>query len=902
MLKMFAALAEMHNEADVEGKMVWPLLISARPLGLGFNFSNIKAKPNIRALSIGKRENAKLYYPDFVVMIAGLPVMIVEAKPPSDECDEGFREARLYAAELNASYPPGMNPVQVVICINGKKLLAGQWDCATSTVSLEHNNLDPADAGYAELTKLCSREILEPRALDLLKKGVPRPYRRPVNNLGGLFVRNEEIGHNSFGARVQLQYRHLFNPTTPAERAYIAKHAYIPSKRRDDYVDPIDRLIRAAAPPSVSDARLIENTGKPDEFISSLDKGKELENHIILLVGGVGSGKTTFVDYLKEVKLSPEVSARVQWVHLNMNYAPLKDNFAYEWVCNEIFSALAKTHPGVDFEDPDVLEKLFSVELNKYRKMTRKYYAEGTPEFIRGLVHEITELQRNLLASAKAMARYSCSERGKLLIVAFDNCDKRVRDEQLFMFQLAQWLQREFRCLIILPLRDVTYDHYRSVPPLDTALKDFVFRIEPPLFSKVLHRRLTLALEEMRKTHHEKVLSYKLPTGVTVEYPAEDLGVYLACILKSVFEYDRFVRRIIMGLAGRDMRRAMEIFLDFVSSGHITEDEIMKIRYSKGDYCLPLEVITRVLLRQNRRFYDGDASHVKNLFQCRPEDERPSHFIRVAILRWLSLKFKLPGPTRVSGYHRVKDLIGDLIVFGLTADQILREIVYLLKAKCVNAEHMGSENVADDDLVCIAPAGDVHLGLLDNYSYIAACAEDAWITDSVLADRITSRIVRPDSYHPVICLRTAHDFTQYLFGQHLNQYPFPEKVLSSGVVRSLTSVGDVKSAMAAHAEKYRRGDPWFWIEDRYPVGGRFKGAVRSVTSIGIFVDLEVGVTGLIWSASLEAMGLQKAGWPKIRDLVSVVVERVDGARKRIRLNLVASKSADPSNASEGEKH
>ena len=53
------------------------------------------------------------------------------------------------------------------------------------------------------------------------------------------------------------------------------------------------------------------------------------------------------------------------------------------------------------------------------------------------------------------------------------------------MFQAAQWLQNTFKCLVILPLRDETYDNHRNEPPLDTALKDLVFRIEPPLFQHV---------------------------------------------------------------------------------------------------------------------------------------------------------------------------------------------------------------------------------------------------------------------------------------------------------------------------------------------------------------------------------------------------------------------------------
>jgi len=160
---------------------------------------------------------------------------------------------------------------------------------------------------------------------------------------------------------------------------------------------------------------------------------------------------------------------------------------------------------------------------------------------------------------AKAHVRYICAERGRLFVVVLDNCDKKTRDEQLLMFEAAQWLQREFRCLVILPLRDETYDNHRDQPPLDTALKDLVFRIEPPPFQQVLIRRVQFALKELGANGSEN-LSFTLPNGFRVEYHKSEQAFYLTSIVKSLFEHDRFARRMIVGLSGRNMRRALEIF------------------------------------------------------------------------------------------------------------------------------------------------------------------------------------------------------------------------------------------------------------------------------------------------------------------------------------------------------
>ena len=100
-------------------------------------------------------------------------------------------------------------------------------------------------------------------------------------------------------------------------------------------------------------------------------------------------------------------------------------------------------------------------------------------------------------------------------------------------------------------------------------IKDFVFRIETPPFTEVLKRRLQLAMSELAAATKARLHEYSLDSGMKVVYPATELGYYLASIFKSIYDHDRLLRKLIIGLAGRDIRRAMEIFLDFCRSGHI---------------------------------------------------------------------------------------------------------------------------------------------------------------------------------------------------------------------------------------------------------------------------------------------------------------------------------------------
>src|SRR5688572_11886190 len=107
---MFCELKDLITESDVEQKLVLPLLTTSSPLGLGYAISELRTKLSIRRFQIDKGKAQKLYYPDYLVLLEGLPVLIVEVKTPGEDVVEALREARLYANELNALYPPSINP------------------------------------------------------------------------------------------------------------------------------------------------------------------------------------------------------------------------------------------------------------------------------------------------------------------------------------------------------------------------------------------------------------------------------------------------------------------------------------------------------------------------------------------------------------------------------------------------------------------------------------------------------------------------------------------------------------------------------------------------------------------------------------------------------------------------
>ena len=230
-------------------------------------------------------------------------------------------------------------------------------------------------------------------------------------------------------------------------------------------------MIRTAMPVPVNSGKLIEDTTNPSELLRLIGRGKDLQNKLFLLVGAVGAGKSTFVDYLREVKLDETVKLTTLWLTVDLNGSPVGSEMLQAWVVDEIIRGLLNAHPGEKLNEHGGLLKVFSVEMHALKYGPLKNVPPSSQMYIETVAKEMLRLTADRVMHAKALARYLCSERAKLLVLVLDNCDKGDLDEQLAVFQIVRWVQSWLKCLVFLPIRDVTYHANRNRPPLDTVIK-----------------------------------------------------------------------------------------------------------------------------------------------------------------------------------------------------------------------------------------------------------------------------------------------------------------------------------------------------------------------------------------------------------------------------------------------
>lgn len=724
-----------YTESDVEMKIILPLLKNRMPEGLGLEDYQIQTKSSLKKILIDKGTSQKLYYPDFAITILGVPILIVEAKKPNEDLDEAYRQACLYANEINREFPKNINPCQLVIASDGKFIYAGNSDTNVPEFKIERLNWINTNVEFDSfLNKFCFKKLENTARSFRAKIGTDARFKNPINLLGGKKIRNLESS-NSFGENISIQYRHLFNPNLEIEKNDIVKNAYVKLNKVESHISPIDNIFNK---------RLFDNNGtlisdfeNPTEIISKFENPKNLNNQVLLLIGSVGSGKSTFTTYLKEVALEEKIRESTHWINLNLNDAPVNKEEIYKWTKKTIINNIKIKFNNIDFDSLTFILELYNEEIISLKKGVLSLFDVNDTKYKELLAENILKFQEDIDLTLDKYILRLINEKNKELVIVLDNCDKRNVEEQLLMFEVANWLKDNIKTIVFLPLRDTTYENHKYDKPLDTVVKDLIFKINPPNLEQVLASRIGYI---SRLSNNNKDGFYLLANGIKVKYPSKDEEKYLKSILNSLFN-NNFFKKLISGFAGRNIRNGIEIFLDFCKSGHINEAEITKIIKSNSEYVLPNHLISKVFIRGNKVYYTDSNSRIKNLLYSVPSDEIPDPFVRVSILKYLfDNRFTTDAHKSLTGYIKTDLLIKFLNSLGHDENRTIEELKLFLRLNLIENESLNPDFFNTQDLIKITSIGLANYEILRNIDYLASIAEDMWYKDNILAEQITTNL------------------------------------------------------------------------------------------------------------------------------------------------------------------
>jgi len=727
----------------VEQKLILPFIT----IVLGYSNEEIKTKAYIAPSTIDKGAGKKVgYYPGYVIYIGGIPVIVIEAKDRSANLTEGYREARLYASELNKRYPEDINPVKYIFATNGDRIQYGVWDAEASTKDIELDNLFEGSKDLDNIVLAIGRQSVLKWSKKIRGKMFPERATRPLSLIGGPSRQNENIESNSFASDLApLLYRY-FDPDITATSQEIIERAYCSSSELSQYNSTLESLLKDRIPKQ-KDVRPIETSKKHAPEFDCLLKEAYSERHnnpapFILLLGGVGTGKSTFIQRYFNYLIEKKIRDSIVYVVINFNSASDSLENIENWISQEIIDRLIGIY-GEEFLSSENLDRYFAPDIRRLRKGPLSRLEEADPdEYAKKISEKLIEWYEDPIKLCSSVIRFYGGDKDMPVVVVFDNVDRRDREQQLKIFQTVQWFRGQNKCFSILSLRDETYDAYRKQPPLDAFLKPFAFRITSPRFINVVKKRLELIIEYLTQ-HSRKNLEYELPNGILINYPATKLGKYLLSIYRSIFNPSRKVSVILEAVSGKNTRKALEIFTEILISGYIKEDLIFSITEG-GSKGIPEWLIIRVLMRTNYRYFSSAHGYIYNIFSSPNSPAAANNFLIPEILEHLARNRKNSSSYNIEGYLYVPDVLEYLSDMGFVKEDILWSLEELLQKNLIAADHQRNKGINENDYIKITASGYYHIRLMTSRAeYMANAAFDTPISDYETAKKISQN--RDDS-------------------------------------------------------------------------------------------------------------------------------------------------------------
>lgn len=436
----------------------------------------------------------------------------------------------------------------------------------------------------------------------------------------------------------------------------------------------------------------------------------------IVLLGGVGAGKSTFIQHLVRVDarsvFQDAIAITVDYGRGAVFTSP--SEFAIE----RIRTALLETY-NIDVDDSTFVEDIYKHDLDRFdrspygqlKAVDEREYTIRRIEFVTGLMGNSSEHLR------RSIARITRTRR-RQIVIFLDNVDQRDHEDQNKVFLAANELAALWDATVFVTLRPETYYESQRYGAI-SGYHPRVFAIAPPRTDVMLQKRVEFALQVLQTGSDIRTSSGGLTLG------SENLELFLR-VLEVNFVRNKPLLSLIDNLAGGNMRRALSFVTQFVGSGHVDTVKIVGIeRRDPGGYFIPLHEFLRSLLYGDNEFYDPHTSPIANLFSIDRAEPR-NHFLLPLTLEYVMSR----GDAKDSaGYVEVSEIYQHMQGMGFALEAVSFALNYLARYRLIEAP-LSDFDAAHADKCRITTVGAYTLNNLPRlFTYCDAVLVDTPIID-----------------------------------------------------------------------------------------------------------------------------------------------------------------------------
>jgi len=676
--------------------------------------------------SIVREENVESGFIDYIFKFIDRPLFIIEAKKEEVhfKIPENFKNRQykingviaqcrdlISAIEQAQKYCVDQG-VRVGIVTNGYQYvifeafrLGSSWKEGKCII---FNSFEDISLNFGRFWNLLNKNSAENGSLIKALSEIPESkiFSRPLDKIHN---KDEKLTRNYLHEYVSPFVEYIFKEITDISQVDLLKKCYVyekvygaADKEIENYF--IDRMPHYSKEHNIKFfIEKDDNVGlfrinfeKCEDFV----KSQTARGSMILLLGGIGAGKTTFLHRFFKIILKSKM--KFFWFYIDFRTSPIEDTKIEDYIYKKIIKQFEEEYL------PEVKGELSQFSINFDKQDPHKYVS-------------------SLFAVLRLM--------GYSLSLVVDNVDQHRTELQEKIFLLTEHITNELRLVSILALREESYYRSTLMGALD-AYDKRKFHIPSPKFELVIENRIDYLLDLLKKPPQEIIKTVK--TSLDIEEKIEEITLFFKIIKDSIRRKvphkSSSITYFITEISAGNIRTALRMFNTYLISGNTKVEEMFSI-YKKEGYQIAYFQFLKSVILGDSKYYIGDKSFIMNLFEVN-SPYSDSHFLNIKILNFAYLNKANDSPVG-RGFieiNRLK-LIAEEYFINIKAieDALLR----LAQFDLVIFENQSKTDICNASYFSITSTGAYYLTqLTKHFIYLDLIAGDTPLCDINTEKRI----------------------------------------------------------------------------------------------------------------------------------------------------------------------
>lgn len=456
-----------------------------------------------------------------------------------------------------------------------------------------------------------------------------------------------------------------------------------------------------------------------DSINSASDNKRPLA---ILILGTVGTGKTTFLQYTRRVSSKEYFEksrdrAYPHWVDIDFrNFS--KNESPIDFIYNQLFDYIKDDEYFKDFNRS--IRSAYKNDIDSLKSGPMYLLAKKEEDFDQKITEVIMEDYNKKTPYVDKMLSFGATKSPIFLVI--DNVDQFEEDlVQSNIFSDAIAVASRLGINLVIAMRESTYVNHRNSPTFDAFDFDPI-HIEPPEIPSVLSRRFFLAAQMLSG----KSGNFTALNGA--DFKVEDLSVFIDIVKSSVLGTE--IGERIDVLSNHDVRLALRMTREFLARGYTDPAKALSTFKRESKYTLPKQEAFRSILVGNQSVYSEEYSVIGNPLDSRLGRSN-GELLRLFVLSALVRKSSGNGSNYIDG----PEIRENLNKIGFSESDCLDVLKDLCELRFVHTRSHGNA-APTASYFASRLGGHIVRSLLGDFTFVENIMMDTFISDKSKWDEL----------------------------------------------------------------------------------------------------------------------------------------------------------------------